>query len=603
MTSLAGLAGPLVERARADQVGLAYASLPRTTASMLLGGALLAIAMREQVDPWWWVAWLALVALNQTWRWRLTVAWRRANPGASALARWGRYWAAGSALGGALWGLAAVVVFPDSEPHQALLIVCLFGVALGGVNLTAVWRPSFYGFVLAALLPLIVRVAWEGDPVHLDTATVMSVVLAFVLAFGHRVNDLLTQAMAMRHENVELIAELKEQTRAAMEARGAAESANRAKSQLLAAASHDLRQPLHVVGLYVSALASRALEPDSAAIVVRMQQSLDVLDGQFGQLIDLSRLEAGALVPQRERVPLAPLLCALAGEFRPQAETKGVRLIAVPTRLAVDSDPALLGRILRNLIANAVRHTRAGGVVVGARRRGTEVAIEVVDTGTGIAPEHRSRIFDAFYQVAPPRTAGGGRGMGLGLSIVRRFADLLGHRLALHSQPGRGSRFVVVAPRVTDLRPHAARPGANAAGGAEAHLAGTTIAVIDDDPASVEAMRSLFLAWGAEVAGGGDAREALRALGRLERYPDLIVADLRLDRGASGLDAVTQLRDELGIAVPALVVTGDVSPEAARSVRLAGLALLAKPVVPATLAGAASVLLAQCATANRVSPT
>jgi signal transduction histidine kinase len=592
VSPLAGLASAQIERARADQVAMAYASLPRTTASMLLGGALLAIAMRGQVGAAWWLAWFALVALNQLWRWRLTAAFRRADPGASALPRWGSYWAAGSTLGGALWGLAAVVVFPASEPHQALLIVCLFGVALAGVNLTAVWRASFYGFVLAALVPLIARVAWEGDPVHLDTAAVMAVVLAFVLAFGHRVNDLLTQALAIRHENVDLIGELKAQTRVAVDARAAAETADRAKSQLLAAASHDLRQPLHAVGLYVSALAARTGEPEVRAIVGRTQQALDALDAQFGQLIDLSRLEAGALAPQRDRVPLAPLLAALAAEFRPQAEAKGVRLIAVPTRLAVDSDPALLGRILRNLVSNAVRYTRSGGVVVGARRRGNAVAIEVVDTGAGIAPEHRERIFEEFYQVRRPATPGG-RGMGLGLAIVRRFADLLGHAVTVRSQPGRGSRFAVVAPRVTDVRSIVSRPATNDGACAEACLAGTTIAVVDDDPASVEAMRSLFLAWGADVAGGGDAREALRALGRLERYPDLIIADLRLDHGASGLDAVTQLRDELGMAIPALVVSGDVSPEAARSVRSAGLAMLAKPVVPATLAGAASVLLAQ----------
>ena len=246
-----------------------------------------------------------------------------ASPGPPRSLRWGRYWAVGSALGGALWGLAAVVVFPASEPHQALLIVCLFGVALGGLNLTAVWRPSFYGFVLPALVPLIVRVAWEGDPVHLDTAVVMTVVLAFVLAFGHRVNDLLTQALAMRHENVDLIARA-----AGADPRGdggarAAEAANRAKSQLLAAASHDLRQPLHAVGLFVSALAARTVESGTHASSAASQQSLDALDAQFGQLIDLSRLEAGALAPDRARVPLAPLFAALAAEFAAAGRGEG----------------------------------------------------------------------------------------------------------------------------------------------------------------------------------------------------------------------------------------------------------------------------------------
>ena len=596
MNGLVGVAPALVARARADQVATLYASWLSTTASMLLGSALLAIAMAGVVAPMMIAAFVVLVVLNQWWRWRLTVAWRRARPGPSAADRWGRYWAIGSTTAGALWGMAAVLMFPESPAHQALLIVCLFGVVLGGLNLTAVWRPSFYGFVLAVLVPLIARVAWEGDPVHINTALVLAVVLAFVLGFGHRVNDVLTHALAMRYENLDLIGELKGQTRAAVEARAAAEAANRAKSQLLAAASHDLRQPLHAVGLFVAALAARLVEPDARTLVTRVQHALDALEAQFGQLIELSRLEAGMLNVERARVPLQRMFEAIANEFQAQAESKGLRLIAVPTRLVADSDPALLERMVRNLVANAVRYTRAGGVVVGARRRGDRVRIEIVDSGVGIAAEHRERIFEEFYQVrSSTGTTRASRGMGLGLAIVRRFADLLGHDVELASQPGRGSRFAIVAPRVTDLKaalppdPHPRHPTSGLVAGS---LAGTTVAVIDDDPAAVEGMRALFATWGAVVAGGADAYDTLAALGQLERYPDLIVADLRLEGSATGLDAVTRLRDELGVRVPALVVSGDTSLAAANAVRSAGIALLPKPVVPGALAAAAAALIA-----------
>ena len=596
MSPLAGVAPALVARARIDQVATIYASWTRTTASMLLGAALLAIAMGNVVDPALFGGWFALMLLNQLWRWRLTVAWRRARPGPAAIPRWGAYWAVGSGIAGALWGLSAVTMFPASPAHQALLIVCLFGVVLGGLNLTAVWRPSFYAFVLPALVPLIVRVAWEGDSVHLYTALVMAVVLGFVLAFGHRVNDVLTQALAMRYENVDLIAELKGQTRAAVEARAAAESANQAKSQLLAAASHDLRQPLHAVGLFVAALAPRLVEPDARGLLARVQDALEALEAQFAQLIDLSRLEAGMLAVERARVPLSPLFASIVSDLMPQAEAKGLRLAAVETRLAVDSDPALLARIVRNLAHNAIRYTRAGGIVIGARRRGNQVAIEVADTGIGIAAEHRARIFEEFFQIRTHgATSRASRGMGLGLAIVRRFCALLGHDIELASRPGCGSRFRVVAPRVTDLRiaprhdtVRAARPNDHINGS----LAGATVAVIDDDPAAVEAMRALLSTWGADVAGGASAADALAELGRLDRYPDLIVADLRLGRDATGLDAVATIRDELGLRVPALVVSGDTSLAATHAVRAAGLALLPKPVVPAVLAAAASALVA-----------
>ena len=600
MSPLAGLSPALVARARIDQVAAIYASWGRTTASTVLGAGLLSIAMANVVPAAWIGGWFALMLLNQLWRWRLTLAWRRACPGPDATPRWARYWAIGSAASGALWGVAAVTMFPASIAHQALLIVCLFGVVLGGLNLTAVWRPSFYGFVLPALVPLIARVAWEGDSVHLYIALVLSVVLAFVLAFGHRVNDVITQALAMRYENVDLIAELKGQTRAAVEARAAAEAANRAKSQLLAAASHDLRQPLHAVGLFAAALAARLVDRDDRSLMARVQLALDALEAQFGQLIDLSKLEAGMLAVERARVPLGPLFASIVADYAAQAEAKGLRVAGVRTRLAVDSDPALLSRIVRNLVANAVRYTRAGGIVVGARRRGDRVVIEVVDTGIGIAPEHQARIFEEFFQVqVPGASSKAGRGMGLGLAIVRRFCRLLGHDIAVTSKPGRGSRFRITLPRVTDLRaplPHETAGHARRTEGGT--LEGATVAVVDDDPAAVEGMRALFSTWGAAVAGGADAANALAELGRLERYPDLIVADLRLDRDQSGLDAVSTIREELGMRIPALVVTGDMSTAATHAVRSAGLALLPKPVVAGALAAAAAALVATAGTGN-----
>ena len=469
----------------------------------------------------------------------------------------------------------------------------MFGVALGGLNLTAVYRPSFYGFVLPALVPLIVRVALVGDSVHLFTAFVMAVVLAFVVGFGHRLNDVLTQSLAMRYENVDLIAELRQRSRAAQEARGAAESANRAKSQLLAAASHDLRQPLHALGLYVAALAARAKDTEWRGLVGSVQQAAETLDLQFGQLLDLSRLEAGVLRPERQSVALAPLLAQIAGEFAPQAAARGLSFATVPTQLAIDSDPALFTRIVRNLVANAVRYTRRGGIVVGARRRGARVAVEVVDTGVGIAVEHQTRIFEEFYQVRNSVvTDKADGGMGLGLAIVRGLADVLRHDVTIVSRPGYGSRFAIVAPPAPTLRVPSPRPHLLDARSARRALAGALIAVIDDDAASVDAMRVLFGTWGAAVVGGADVESLLASCGDAVRYPDLIVADLRLEGGASGVDAVLRLRNEFGAAIPALVISGDTGSAAECRVREAGLALLPKPVVAATLKSAALALVA-----------
>ena len=565
---------------------------------MVLGALILCGVLWQQEAPWVMAAWLAAILVNQGWRGVLARAYRRAEPRIADAARWGAYWAVGSTLAGALWGAAAVAMFPASPSYQALFIVCQFGVILGGLNLTAVYKPSFYGFVLAVLVPLIARVAVEGDRVHLFTAGVLGVVLAFVLAFGRQVNGVLTQSLAMRYENVDLIRELQAQTEAALAARAAAESASRAKSQFLAAASHDLRQPLHAMGLFAAALAARVRDPEVRPLVASIRASVEALEELFAQLLDLSRLDAGVLEPARATMALGPLFARLAADFAPQAGAAGLALRVVPTRLAVDTDPVLLERILRNLVANAVRYTPAGGVVVGARRREGAVRVDVIDSGIGIAEHDRARVFDEFVQLAAaPRHHAGGRGMGLGLAIVRRLAALCGHQVELASVPGRGSRFSITLPRTTlprrDDRMRRA-DGAPLAASALT-LAGRRIMVVDDDPTVVSAMRALFASWEATAVGGADANTALAALaasdGPVRGGVDLIVADLRLADGKSGIDAIARLRSVFGSATPAFVVLGDTSAAAQAEVRAAGVDLLVKPVVAAALKDAAEAAL------------
>jgi signal transduction histidine kinase/CheY-like chemotaxis protein len=599
--ALPALHRDVVARARCDQVATLYRRGHFTSLSMALGAAIFCAVMWAEASHALLAGWALLVVANQAWRTVLVGAWHRLRPGPAAAPRWGAYWACGSAIAGSLWGLAAVAFFPTSPAWQALVIVCLFGVVMGGLNLTSPYKPSFYGFVLPALVPLIVRVALVGDTVHAWIAAVLAVVLGFVVGFGHRLNDLLTHSLAIRYENLDLIAELKERTRAALSARMAAEAANRAKSQLLAAASHDLRQPLHALGLYAAALAARASALEWRPLVDNVQEGVAALEAQFAQLLDLSRLEAGALVPEPGAVPLGPFFAGLCAEFAPQAAARGLVLRVVPSRLCAHSDPALLARIVGNLVANALRYTRHGGVVVGARRRGTNVAIVVADTGVGIPPAELAHIFEEFYQVAqPPGRAR--KGMGLGLAIVRRFADLLGHRIEVRSLPGRGSCFAVELRRVTPpppLRAHGHPLQLHAGSFADederpdapACLHAALVAVVDDDAHTIDAMRALLATREADVAGGATVEELLDELGRLGRYPDLIVADLRLAGGALGTDAIARLRHELGMPIPALLVSGDTSAEAARLAQQARLRLLGKPVDAPTLEVAFARLL------------
>ena len=373
-----------------------------------------------------------------------------------------------------------------------------------------------------------------------------------------------------------------EQTR---QAKNDAETANLAKSRFLAAASHDLRQPLHALGMFAAALPEKTLDPESTGLVQRIKTSVASLEALLSALLDISRLDAGVVSAEKRDMWLDDLFERLANDFVPEAVEKGLRLAIVPTTCVVQSDPVLLERILRNLVANALRYTAKGGAVVGARRRGNRIAIEVWDTGAGIEAAERERIFEEFYQVGNPGRDRA-RGLGLGLAIVRRSADLLGHTVELASRVGRGSVFrVIVDAGNRDTLVAAAAPQPINTGS----MIGLRLVVIDDETLVRESTRDLLESWGATVFAGSDAEDVLGVLG--DAIPDLLLVDFRLRDGKDGLGAIDRLRAALGRDVPAVLVSGESSAAELARIKASGLLLLHKPVPPARLRSALAFLL------------
>jgi len=589
MRTAARESGP-ARRARAEQIATLFGQWSRTTSSMTLGGLILCVVMWNTAPHGQLAIWLAAILLNQAWRHELVRRYRAASPQPEKCEHWGRAWTVGSTIAGALWGAAGLLWFaPGDIGHQALLIVCLFGVIMGGINLTSVYKPTMYGFALPALTPLIVRVALEGDTLHTFIAAVLSVVLGFILRFGHNLNDLMAQSLAMRYENIDLISELQAQTLSADRARATAEAANRGKTQFLAAASHDLRQPLHAMGLFAAALSARAQDAQVLQLVSSINVSVEALERLFSALMDISKLDAGAIAPRRTAFPLGPLFERLQREFAPLASTKGLRLTFVPTRAWVESDPVLLERILANLASNAVRYTDRGGVVVGARRRGDRLTLEAWDSGIGIPAAEKERVFEEFYQIAG-RAPQGGKGMGLGLAIIRRLAALLDHPVRVSSEPGKGSRFSIDVPRA------APNVASNVAAGTSATpampLAGMRVAIVDDEEIVLRGMHALLDAWGATVIGATSCEAMLAALGEAQVYPDLIIADYRIAHDECGTAVVARLRHELGMPIPALLISGDSSATTLDTLRRSELDFLLKPVLPGELKAQLSRLCA-----------
>ena len=357
--------------------------------------------------------------------------------------------------------------------------------------------------------------------------------------------------------------------------------------RFVAAASHDLRQPLQTLRLLNGSLHDEASAPRLREIVAQQARTIAEMGRLVDALLDVGRLDAGMVEPSPRDIDLAELLAGLGREFAPLARDGEVALHVDAPRVGARTDPVLLGQVLRNLVANALKFAPRGEVRISCVAAGQDAVVEVRDDGVGIAPEHLGRIFDEFYRVAPP-DGDGAQGHGLGLAIVRRLVDLLGIALSVESTPGAGTRFRLTMPR-------AALPAAN--GEAEdrrrrapAFAVAHRVLLLEDDPGLRQASRRWLAARGLEVAAAATGAEALR-LAADGFAPDLVVCDLHLADGENGVDALQRLRAAAGRDLPALLLSGD-SSEAARALaRVEGVRMLLKPVDPDELLAELRLLL------------
>ncbi|WP_372400425.1 ATP-binding protein [Azospirillum sp. HJ39] len=358
-----------------------------------------------------------------------------------------------------------------------------------------------------------------------------------------------------------------------------AERANAAKTHFLAAASHDLRQPVQSLVLLTSALGIRLGDHPAASLVGSIEASMDALCRLLDAILDISKLDAGTVSPNVQAVSLGAIFARLEGEYRLRAAEKGVAFHSVPTTVTLNADPALLERIIRNLVENALRYTDHGRILLGCRRARGSLRIQIHDTGIGISPEHLERIFHEFYQVSNP-TRNRGKGLGLGLAIVDRLARLLGYRVHVASRPDKGSCFTLDIPTPA-LRAAAAAITAQTAERQPEPGRGMAL-VIDDDPLVREGLTLLIEDFGWRVLAADSAADALRLLRKGSKTPDLVIADYRLEAGATGLEAIRAVETALqaqGRPSPlSVVLTGDTAPQRIADAEASGYRILHKPI-------------------------
>ena len=544
-------------------------------------------ATQAPFQPWREIAgWLAVQLATQVFRLWLVGRYRRipADDDGTRLERAARLNTLYMLVAGLVWGSTAFLFMETSQPITVALTLCgLYGISGGSVPGNAYNPAGLYAFVGAIFGLVMLRFLLIGQYAY-DVLGLASIGYSAILFGFCRVqNRELREGFAIRFENRRLLAALAVEKAEAEDARGRAEKANLAKSQLLAAASHDLRQPLHALSLFSGSLQSLALDEEAKDVAQRIQSNVAAMEKLFNGLLDISRLEAGVVQSHREPVSCQDLFDRLAGYFDPVAEQQGLDLRFRDTDLWIDADAALTEQICVNLVTNALRYTRTGGILVAARRRlgpdGRErVSLEVSDTGIGIARPDQARIFEEFVQIGNPERDRS-KGLGLGLAIAQRMAAILGSAIEIASVEGRGSRFSFSLPRAEP----AETPKAAAAPDL---MQGMRLLLVDDDPMVREGAALLLRQWGVEAAAAADLAAAEGLIGALAasggRF-DICLADYRLPGETSGLEVIAQLSAQAQAPRAFCLVTGDMAPEVLAAADAAGVPIIHKPLHPARL--------------------
>ena len=578
---LGGATAPL-DRIRAEQVAGLYRTGPIGIAGALIAAVILLAALAQigAVGGGTALAMGCSVGVIAGGHLALCHLYHRLAPPPEQWPRWARRFALASLAEGLFWGSMLVGLTRDAPLEEQLLVMLVTSaVASGAVAAFGSVLSAFYAILLPAILPFLVANLVRPDLLHGALALLTVVYIVAFAALAQRLNAELVGTLQMRFANLDLAEGLRRQ-------KELAEQASQAKTRFLAAASHDLRQPLHALAMFAGALREAEAPEDTRRIAEHIDASIGVMHLLLGALLDISRLDAGVVEVHPQNFAIQPMLERLAREHAADAEAQGLRLRVRQSAAFVRSDPVLLERMLRNLLGNALRYTDRGGVLVGGRRRGTHLLLQVADTGRGIPPAEQERVFEEFYQLANPERDRA-KGLGLGLAIVRRMGGLLGCPVTLRSVPGRGSVFTVAVPLAS---PGPSDPVAALAAAPPAPY-GSLIRVVDDDAAALTAISVALQQWGHKVVAATTCAEMLKRAAELRAVPDLLICDYRLPGPTDGIRAIQLIRAEFNEDIPAMLITGDTAPNRLREAKESGILLLHKPVAYGRLRAAIGNML------------
>jgi signal transduction histidine kinase/CheY-like chemotaxis protein len=561
------------QKIRLEQVKMLYQSIGSLLLINLLVSASLVYGFWDIVSHTTLLVWMGLMLTMLLVRAAFYLSYRKYfNP--EHIKRYSAFLIIGSAAAGIIWGMAGILLFPaDQLEYQLFILLSLLAMTGGSTFTLSIYLPAYFAFSPITLLPITINLFLIGDSIHITLGAVTLVYLMALTSFNIKINRNFKLSWQLRYENLDLIEQLHEQ-------KNEADRANMAKSKFLAAASHDLRQPLYALSLFTTVLDESVKEPKIKKVVDQINVSVDALQSLFDALLDISQLDAGVMKTEKSDFFVEDVFTKLANDFDPQAADKGLELSWLPCPYAVHSEATLLEQILRNYLSNAIRYTQQGGIQINCEVNDSLLTIKVIDTGPGIDAGAHEDIFTEFYQLSNPERDRI-KGLGLGLSIVQRTAKLLGHSIAVESQPGKGSLFSVSVP-LADIPQ---RADTQAPSPLYDTVAGAPplILVVDDERSIREGMRDLLEIWDYDVITAADGNAALEQLQSTNRIPDAIISDFRLRKNQTGLDVIKAIHNAYHADIPALIVTGDIEQDRLVEMNTSHFQVLFKPVAPVKL--------------------
>ncbi|SFN60573.1 hybrid sensor histidine kinase/response regulator [Marinobacter pelagius] len=530
------------------------------------------LVLWNQMDRVLLSGWFVLVLAGIGARYLLTTAYQKQVVTHASAEPWHRKLLLLQIYLGALWAIA-VFLFASTEsvPHQVFMITLALILGIGSISAGTHWLPLYYSYGMPIKGALVAYFISLGEVAWFALAMMVAFAILASYSFAKKLNSIVRSEMHLRFETDNLADQLRQRSQEL-------QTAIRAKSRTLATASHDFRQPLHALSLFFDALKGASSPQEEQRILGRIDASLDAMRRMFDALFDMSRLDANIIQPEPVDFDIEFFLVQLKEEFQEKAEQKGL-ILRLHTRPAVVRvDRTLLERVMRNLIANAIRYTRSGGILISARLRQDSVLVQVWDTGIGIPREAQDRIFVEFEQAHPsPHEDEREKGLGFGLAIVHKLCELMGLPLDLRSSEGRGSVFSLTLPagdptRIRHREDKAPEPVWQASG--------HHILVIDDDLNVLNAMETLLRRWSFNVTAASSLPEALR---KTHGRPDLVLSDFSLEGSQNGVEVIGSLRKRYGPDLPGIIITGTTSSRQLREVERSGLRMIHKPVSPARL--------------------